>query len=682
MKAIWTVFRRDVHTLRSNVMASLIVSGVILIPLIFTWFNVLASWAPLENTAGLKVAVASEDSGFDSNLMPTTVNIGNEVLSALRANEQLDWVITDKTSAIEGTKSGEYYAAIIIPQTFSQDILSFYSTNAHPTSIELYSNEKKNALAPKITDQGAQGVSHQVAEEFTRTLGDVSLGLVASLTDYLSQDEASVALKRIETRAEWVESQLRTSAGTARAFADLLESSVPLVESAENIANAPLPQRPDVNIELNISADDLTSAVDATISSYDTVQKRIEELYSTASHTHVERKNVLNDLAEQVKANVIRYEEFRSFVSEKITPVLPDEGQRLTTNLDQAIAAQKAVQQRLESAASSPTPARPDLSAVAEAQKVLAQTRQTQLPQTIASLRSSIEDIRRDLTFHRSTLDIDTSGLDSGSASVRAIAVKLDETADKFAHVRQAVASAANSGNLETVSALVGTDPSALAASIASPVEVEREVLFPVAAFGVGMAPLYTTLALWMGCLLAGVSLKTEVTGKGRQALIQYFGRFGIFAVIALAQSTCVGLGLLNFVKIEPAHPFLLLLSLWTSSLVFMLIVYTFVIAFSNAGKALGVLLLVFQISAAGGAYPLELLPQWFQNLSPWLPATYTIRAFQAASAGIYDGDYWKALGVLVMFCVPALVLGTLLRQPLASYNTKLTATLESTKLM
>src|SRR5690606_18242477 len=96
----------------------------------------------------------------------------------------------------------------------------------------------------------------------------------------------------------------------------------------------------------------------------------------------------------------------------------------------------------------------------------------------------------------------------------------------------------------------------------------------------------------------------------------EYFGRFGLFAALALLQSSLLYLGLMGFVGVQPAHPMLLLLAGWVMSFVFALITYTLVLSFGEAGKALAVFLLVVQISAGGGAYPLAVLPPWFQNIS------------------------------------------------------------------
>src|SRR5699024_1401413 len=120
-------------------------------------------------------------------------------------------------------------------------------------------------------------------------------------------------------------------------------------------------------------------------------------------------------------------------------------------------------------------------------------------------------------------------------------------------------------------------------------------------------------------------------------------GRYGTVALVGRAQSMLLTLGLIFFVKLETANPLLLVLAGWISSCILMLLIYALAVALGNAGKALAVFLLVIQLSSAGGSYPLQLLPHWFQSMSPWLSPTYAIRAFRSALAGIYQGDFWIA---------------------------------------
>ena len=124
MSTIWKLFTGDIKRLTSNVVSIIIVIGLVMIPGLFTWFNVAACWDPFSNMKNLKFAVANVDEGYRSDLIPVKVTVGDQVVNALRANSELDWTITSKSDAIEGAKSGKYYAAIVIPKQFSKDMMT------------------------------------------------------------------------------------------------------------------------------------------------------------------------------------------------------------------------------------------------------------------------------------------------------------------------------------------------------------------------------------------------------------------------------------------------------------------------------------------------------------------------------------------------------------------------------
>ena len=108
MKNILKIFIDDVKRIRKNVIAMIVVIGVLVVPCLYAWFNIAASWDPYNNTGNLKVAVASVDEGYTGSLIPLEINVGEQVISALRENTQMDWVFTSKEKALEGVKSGNY----------------------------------------------------------------------------------------------------------------------------------------------------------------------------------------------------------------------------------------------------------------------------------------------------------------------------------------------------------------------------------------------------------------------------------------------------------------------------------------------------------------------------------------------------------------------------------------------
>ena len=184
------IVRSDFKRLFANAMSVIIVIGLVVMPSIFAWYNVIACWNVFDNTGNLTVAVANVDDGYESDLVPLRVNIGERVVSALRANDQIDWTFTTEEDAVDGARSGRYYAAVVIPAGFSKDMLTFYSEDVQHARIVYYANEKKSAIAPKITDQGADSVSYQVNEVFAQTLSEVALGIAESMSAYA--DEADV----------------------------------------------------------------------------------------------------------------------------------------------------------------------------------------------------------------------------------------------------------------------------------------------------------------------------------------------------------------------------------------------------------------------------------------------------------------------------------------------------------
>ncbi|MAP63070.1 MAG: phage infection protein [Microbacterium sp.] len=728
MSVILRLVGRDVRHATQNVMACIVIFGLVVIPSLFTWFNVIASWDPFANTSNLKVAVASTDTGYESDLIPVRINVGEQVLSALRANDDLDWVITTEDDAIDGTKSGAYYAAIVLPQSFSADMMTFYVDGAEHTDIALYTNEKKNALAPKITEQGADGVSAQITETFTKTLSEIALSLLSSLSDFLTDDDTQAALARLQARVASLTTQLRSSAQTADMFSALFDSSIPVVNSASGLvgsAGAAFSDASDavgsgsdavdsLDSALRTATQGVSDALSATVNSYNAVGDRIDDLYVDMDSLSGDRVTVLTDLAARVQDQIDRYRTIRDALDTEVRPTLPEAAEgaldTVIAALDDAIARQQAVHDSLVQAAqdiqddnASEQGSHQEIlgtiadakTAVQNAQSAYADGLKPQLDllsSTLSRLDSDISIVSDDLADVSSSLsgssDSVMTAIDRGKTIADGISTSLGELADRFDELDQALGTATDTGDLSELRDIIGGDPGVLATSLGEPVRVDRTAVFPVAGFGAAMAPLYTILALWVGALLMTVTIRVDVnhnTLSGTSELTttqKYLGRYGIFGLVGLAQSTLLTLGLILFVRIEPAHPLLMILAGWIISLVFTLIVYTAVVAFGNAGKALCVLLLVIQISGSGGAYPLQLLPDWFQNISPFLPATYAIQALRSAIGGVYAADFWISLLLLALFIVPALLLGLVLRRPLIAYNRGMSEALESTKLM
>ena len=328
-----------------------------------------------------------------------------------------------------------------------------------------------------------------------------------------------------------------------------------------------------------------------------------------------------------------------------------------------------------------------------------------QLSGTINSATSSMENLRAQLSAASSSVNDGSNGVREGLSKLQStfsgIGNQLREASLKISDIHNKLSDALQSGNLAQVRTIIGSDPQALAVALAAPVGVTTIAVYPVENFGSQMAPFYTALALWVGSVLMIISIRSDVTTENvvegldsSHPAVEYFkrhrvglgegflGRYMIFGLLALTQATIMCLGLLFFVKIQHVHPWLFMFTGWAIALVFSFLLYTFIATFGNAGKALGVLFLVLQITGAGGSFPLDILPSFFRAISPYLPATHGITALRAAIAGYSGSEYLDAMLLLGVFALFAAVLGLGLRPLLIKNNRLLVKKLESTKLM
>ena len=232
---IWKIFSGDIKKIRNNTMAWIVILGLTIVPSLYAWFNIAASWDPYANTGNLKVAVASVDEGYSGELTAINLNIGDKVISALRENDALDWVFTTEKEAIQGVKDGSYYAALVIPKSFSRDMMSFFTPNVHRSDILYYLNEKKNAIAPKITNKGASAVKSQIDEIFAKSITEVALEVTESLSNVLEKGDADRYINNFLGNFESVGTEISKSGDTVESFAKLTESLAGVTNTAAEL---------------------------------------------------------------------------------------------------------------------------------------------------------------------------------------------------------------------------------------------------------------------------------------------------------------------------------------------------------------------------------------------------------------------------------------------------------------
>lgn len=709
---IFQLFKSDLKRIFSNTISCIIVLGLVLLPSIFSWYNVLACWDVFDNTDNLKVAIANNDAGYESDLVPLKLNLGEQVQNALRENAQMDWVFTDEEDAIDGTESGKYYAAVVIPESFSKDMMTFYSGDTEHAKLIYYSNEKKNVVAPKLTDQGASKASVTVNEVFSETLAELGLNIASSLLEYTDSTDATGQLGKLANHVDTLGDQLDSAGDTLDTYAEVLDATQQLVSSSSELlaqagtsASEVMDSAEDAKDSVSTISDALTTASDSlgeAISSsavgYEGLSSSIDAAFDSAGNLSDSSASSLEAQVDTIQKQV---KNFRAVASKLrvLADSLPDASNDLKSAADRLESSADAQEKLADSLTAAAKNIRQNKSDVAsDRAEVTEQAKKAQ--QSVSQLSSDynsdikpkLESLSSDISSMASTLSGSASTLTSAGKDLKGSA---DSLSSKIASSKQGLQDAAKdlkksskkmnslaasmkkalaSGDMDELREVLSADTDSLAAALAAPVKLERTAVFPADNFGSQMAPLYTTLALWIGSLLLAVAIKVNVSLKaqaelGYLKLRQLFlGRFGVFALLSFMQSTVLAVGNMLFLQLQVSDPLLYLICYWVSGLVFTFIIYTLVVSFANLGKAIAVLLLILQVTAGGGSFPLQVLPDFFQWLSPFMPATHTINAMRAAMMGVYQNDFWIEIGALLLFVIPFLLLGLVLRKPLMRF--------------
>lgn len=726
MKNVWKIFQRDMMRVRNNVIALVVIIGISVVPCLYAWFNIAASWDPYSNTGNLKVAVASVDEGYEGSLIPIEINIGDKVLSALRENTQMEWVFTTEEKATSGVKSGKYYAAIVIPKDFSNKMMSVFSEKVEKPEITYYSNAKENAIAPKVTDKGAGAVQRQVNEVFIETVSDTTLTVLQAVSNMTQASGAETIVGNLNTNLNQIAGDLTASAGLLESFSDMTGSAQKLLNSTTEFLQTVQQQTKEsrqtfqetsktfsgLDDSMDAAADSVGTALKSAENVYDQMDQVISGAFSDESADAQQIASTLDTLAGQVGNVVTAYTSVRDSVAAvadkypKTSPLVD----AIVVRMDTSIQQQKNLQSKLQDSAKGLRDATTDLGTARSELKDLAAKNRENMSGMSASYKSSVQkslnqlsasltSSKQEISSLLSQLNQSANGIykltdtaDSDLSEIQKVlgdsGELLTEASDRIADTTARLDEMEVSGDFSELKALISGDKSAISTFLAAPVSLDTHKIYEIANYGSSMAPFYSVLSIWIGGIVLVAMLKVNVSENCTKGLKNvklhqiYFGRFITFMIVGLFQSTLIALGDLLYLGIQCEHPFLFLLGCWFSSLVFVNIIYTLTVSLGDIGKAVSVILLVVQVAGTGGTFPIEVAPSFFRAVYPLLPFTHSMAALRETVGGMYGMNYWIDLGKLAIFLGISLIVGLVLRKPIIKANDAFTEKLEETKLM
>ncbi|MGB9978227.1 YhgE/Pip family protein [Methanobacterium sp.] len=614
IKGITEIFKNDIKAIIRNPVVIFVLLVIICIPALYALLNIQATWDPYSETQNIKVAIVDNDLGYTAN--GTHYNVGNTLVDELKNNTNFSWQFVDKDIALNGVKNGTYYAALIIPSNFSEDLLSIETTTPQQAKIQYIVNDKLNPVAPRLTNAGADEVQTKINNEIVKTVDGIIFGKLSDVGETAKENKAQF-LK-------------------LRSFVNELNGKIGTIDSSISEANSDMSTVEKIWPKISSALPEIQKYSNYARSNYDSLYNQIESDPQKAL-TNVQNMEI------QISTTITGLK----YVDAILTSLYNATGN----------AQLKPVITQIET----------DINYANQALTILKE---------VESDIKQGKDPKGKLTQLKTLIDEMDDGVNTLVANKANINQKINNAAaglslvnSKWPTIKSAIPLAAaklNSINVADIDKLIqfsDTNQGDVKNYFESPVELEKKSMYPVNNYGSALAPFYIPISLWIGCIIAVAMISMRVkTGRIYNAASVYLGRMGIFLIIATLQAILVAIGSL-YLHVQISSALLFVLTTLYIGICAMIIVYSMTSAFGNAGKALAIIILVLQITATAGIFPLEILPPFFQAIHPYLPLTYAVGALREVIAGVIWGTYWYNILYLTIFPIVAFILTLLIKE-------------------
>ncbi|EQB3100197.1 YhgE/Pip family protein [Clostridium botulinum] len=705
MKNIFKIYNRDLQNIITNWVAIVVMLGLMILPSLYAWFNIKSSWDPYSNTKSISVAVVNKDKA--AFFKGQSINVGEELVNKLKINKNIGWKFVDEKEAEKGVKYGKYYASIMIPEDFSYKILSITRDKQEKPTLIYSVNEKSNAVAPKITSKGVTTIQSEVTKTFVKTVNGIIFEMFNKLG--IELEKGKPKLKDLMNMIFYVNDKipeinasidkLEKGAITLEEFIEKINKDIPLIKdtinsalsagdktklflskSKEGINNVAPYIKQDLIIarKINSTAEVLieegvdligknsSKARENLLSSKDKLTNVKEILNSILELIDIINKDKKNIIMNDFENNIKNMKERVNNKIENINTVISsiDRGEKVSVEVlnrlnNKANGIDSILEKTIEDFNPKIVPAinnvLNDLIVVAD--------------NTIQLLKNANEN----LPGATELLDKGYTGAEKGIKGIKILKSNLPSIEKSIGEVSNKLKTLDDDERLNEIIKLMKSNAKIESDFISNPVEIKENRIYPIPNYGSAMAPFFTTLSLWVGALILVSILSVEVKDiKGAKKLKvheKYFGRYFTFMTIAIFQALIVSLGDIYLLKVYVSNKSIFILFSIFISIIFSMIIYTLVSVFGNVGKALGVILLVLQISASGGTFPIEVTPGFFQRINPLLPFTYSVSGMREAVGGVIEGILLRDIIILLIYFTLSILLALLLKKKLEKAN-------------
>ena len=557
---MWAILWHDLKKIFTNPVAIIITIGITILPSAYAWLNIISNWDPYANTRHISVAVANLDAGASSQLTGE-VNVGEQVVSQLKENDQLGWTfVHTKKEAVEGVESDRYYAAVVIDKNFSRSLVRMITSGGSRPELNYYVNEKLNPIAPKITDSGATALDNLLNAAFIGTAStavsdqlNISTDKAKSLIEgahaktISKLDDLMTTLSETKDGLEHARTALDETVGKTHSVQQAVNDTKAAVDSARKAADQAARTASAsstaasgfsnnaagnlasssaslslLGVQVGQAGTTMSSSLSTANADVATVNARLNTLLAKNDAAVAALSSVLDNST--LDKNSDAYKQLESTLSDLQTlnkqqhDAVNNFSQKAQESLSSAQDSVSNLSSTLSSSALSSASSFQSLSASLNGSLSTSLTGSIDAAGSLASVSaaslgqvsSSLEQSNNVIAQLRSLLQQTSSTIQASENSIEQVCTHINTVRTDFAALdSSALAQRLRDTNL---------DANAIGSFMQKPVELEQKSVYPVHNYGSAIAPFFTNIALWVGGFVLIAVMKIEVDASSLKA--------------------------------------------------------------------------------------------------------------------------------------------------------------------
>ncbi|MFR2518611.1 YhgE/Pip family protein [Peptostreptococcus stomatis] len=706
------ILYKDCQEVLKNRLITIIVVALVIFPSLYAWFNIEAFWDPYGNTKNLSVAIVNQDKDYE--FKNQKLNFGNDIVKNLKENRSLDWNFVNSKTAMEGLNTGRYYAILTIPKDFTKSLMSVTQVDVRKARIIYTTNEKTNAIAEKITDQGANKLQAKISNHLIQVISKTSLGAMGGISNMT--DDITPKLTEMKKSLQRLDAQLVNSKKLAENNKNMigdLDKSLASSKASLDAIKRTMNSAKKINDDIGSMATDATSGIQNSSASLKSALRDVSRILESSVNLAQSLSSIgdkgaqqavisignIKDKIDQAAIRVNNISQVLNDINVVNSNVLNNAVTRLNNeyrSLTDASSRLAGIIDQVNSASSLTYSQVQDIvNIVADSNKGIndiISDFDDLVTRPLSRVNGNVSTITGDI---RSMVDstgqlypsvnnfINTASTLNGrvGSSITILESSIDILRGQVSDSIKMIDEIQNNKDLKAFNNVIKSNILERADFIKNPVEIKEEKLYKMANYGSSMAPFYSVLAAWVGVIILSTILSTEPS-KQYRSIDRYLGRLSFFLILSLIQSIIISTGDLLLLGVTAKEPVLFILILMLCSIAFCILIFTLVSCFKTLGKGIAMFLLVIQIGGSGGTFPVQMTPTFFRTINSVIPFTYGINACREAIGGVYMQNLLGDIGALLLFAIIPLIFGIMFKEDINDLLEPLSEKFEKSFLM